>query len=830
MICLLLSLLISQLNIPTGPAGRRMTEVPISPVESFPAAFEAASTLRGSRGDTVLLVVADYVSGPLAAQLAQFQSDIASEGWTVQTHVMSGGTVEDLKLLLQNTPDIDGAILIGFLPCAWYEEDYWAPEEFPCELFLMDLDGIWVDSDYDGLYDSHSGDVAPEIWIGRIDAHSAYGPELLLLAGYFEKNHMYRSGSLGLNPNALAFNDDDWSYYTDCGLDDIYGSANVTVINSYAETTAENYLLNLAQGFEFVHLMSHSCPWGHTFKTSGGMAGTVMAPEISQVNPRTAFLQLFSCSNARWVEEGCLGNWYLFGTDYALLVSGAAKTGSMLDFEEFYGPVASGLTFGEAFREWWNYEAQGGFSGDERAWFYGNALLGDPTLRPMSGGLRTASHSIAGQQLDDYEQISTSIYSDCFPAASSNDDSPRKTVSTWLTGENGRLDIAARLYEEGSGWGPVTIVDADEYWDVGVCACYHDTSPWIAWSDFEYSTYSYRIKTAHGLNFAQVEIEVDQEGYQINPCLASTGSRLWLSWLDWDASGGAVMLKSIDGVFPATQLSSMDSWCQNPGIIVDDSGTVHLVWEERTPSGSSIMWCSGDSAGFSSPVEISSSTLCHSPRLGTDWSNSGTCIVWIDETTSASIMLRVWEGTGWGSESTLYTTSDRISEASLSRLPEPMGTGVVWQEGCGPSAKIMGLPLGGSVPVELFPFAGPAWSPVSTQDDLFWAGNDGSGWEIYASDLTGTGIGSQGSQGVLSQPCIVQNPVRGSMIIALPENTSPFESDILVHDVSGRTVLSSRITLQPGAETLLDFSALPAGVYMISFGEGLPPCRFVLLK
>ena len=271
------------------------------------ASFATVSTLRGVRGSRVLLVAADYLADPLSSQIALLQSDIASQGWDVDLQVMSGGTVEDLKTLLQNTPDLDGAILIGFLPCAWYEDNYFAEEEFPCELFLMDLDGTWTDSDGDGLYDGHSGDVAPEIWLGRIDAHAAPGPEIPLLAEYLEKNHLYRTGSMGLDQAALTFNDDDWSYYSDCGLNGLYGPSNVTVVNSSSQTTADDYLLFLDQGYEFVHLMAHSCPWGHTFKVPGGMAGTVMAPEISQVNPRTAFYQLFSCSNARWVGAGMPG-------------------------------------------------------------------------------------------------------------------------------------------------------------------------------------------------------------------------------------------------------------------------------------------------------------------------------------------------------------------------------------------------------------------------------------------------------------------------------------------------------------------------------------------
>jgi hypothetical protein len=223
------------------------------------------------------------------------------------------------------------------------------------------------------------------------------------------------------------------------------------------------------------------------------------------------------------------------------------------------------------------------------------------------------------------------------------------------------------------------------------------------------STYSYRIKTACGDDFSQVEVQVEQEGYQMSPCLASTGTVLWLAWLDWDAEGGAVMLKSIDGTFPASQLSAIGEWCQNPELIVDNSGTVHLVWEERFPSGSRIMWCCGDLSGFSSPVEVSSGELCHSPSLDIDRASTEICLLWIDEAGDASIELRSWNGTGWGDEESVYTTEERIWGAFLSKLPEPLGTGVIWQQGCGASSKIMGYPLGGSEPLELLPFAGPAF-------------------------------------------------------------------------------------------------------------------------
>ena len=814
--------------LPGGPRGLPMHRVEPSPMIHRPVSFQTVSELEGVRGNRVLLVVADYAADPLSSQLATLQSDIASQGWDVELQVMSGGTAEDLKSLLQNTLDLDGAILIGFLPCAWYED---TEEEFPCELFMMDLDGTWTDGDGDGLYDGHSGDVAPEIWLGRIDAHAAPGPEIPLLAAYLEKNHLYRTGSMGLDQSALAFNDDDWNYYSDCGLDDIYGPSNVTVVNSSAQTTAADYLLFLDQGYEFVHLMAHSCPWGHTFKVPGGMAGTVMAPEISEVNPRTAFYQLFSCSNARWVEQGCLGNWYLFGTDYGLLITGAAKTGSMLDFEEYYGPLASGSSFGEAFRDWWEYQAQGGFSADERAWFYGNALLGDPTLRPMVGSGATAADRLAAEISAAAQQVSTSSYSDCHPDAATGSGAPGQSVAAWVSGENGRLDVAARLYEEGAGWGSVIYVDPDEYWDMGVSACYHDTSPWIAWSDFEYATYSYRIKTACSVDFSQVEVQVEQEGYQVFPELASDGDRLWLAWLDWDAEGGAVMLKSLDGEFTDTQLSGIGEWCQNPGILAGNGGTMHLIWERRTPSGSSVMWCCGDTGGFSSPVEVSSGELCHSPALGYSSQDSAAVLVWSNETSAGtSLMKREWESSSWSDEMEVYSSNENISHISYGPLPEPAGEGLMWQEDFGGSARVMALPASGGTAEQLLSFTGPQWCPVSTAGQVFWAGNQGTGWDIFAQEFTELGVEGEDPSIPGLAPVLCQNPVRSSLRFYLPSGSRPVSTTLTVYDLSGRSVKRTGVDIQPEGFASVDCSGLPAGVYTAVFRNGAEPVRFVLVK
>ncbi|MCD4708517.1 MAG: T9SS type A sorting domain-containing protein [Candidatus Sabulitectum sp.] len=812
--------------VPTGITTLPLIDVEKSPLEELPASFQNISIpiYQPTDGNTVLVVVADYVATPLTAELSQFQTDLTAEGWNVIVQNMSGGTAVDLKGLLLSTPDIDGAIFIGFLPCAWYEEDYWAPEEFPCELYFMDLDGIWTDADSDGLFDSHTGDVAPEIWLGRIDAHAAeFGSETQMLSQYFQKNHLYRTGSLTPPSRALTFIDDDWSYYSDCGLNSIYGASNVTVVNSETQTTAENYLSRLAEGYEFIHLMAHSCPWGHTFKVPTGMAGTVMAPEIAQVNPNTAFLQLFSCSNARWVETGCLGNWYLFGTDMGLMISGAAKTGSMLDFEYFYNPVGTGSTFGEAFRNWWEYEAQGGFSSSERAWFYGNALLGDPTLKPV-GGILLNSGVDHGYGLTDAFAVSTSSHSDCFPAV---DTYGSITAIAWLTGENGRLDVAARFYDDSSdSWSQVYTVDADEYWDNAVSVCFDGSGvPWLAWSDFELSTYSYRIKAAHGIPFESVETVAPQEGYQVSPDLAYT-DRMWLIWQDWEATGGRIMLKALDGSVPAQQLSSTGEWAVSPAISEGSDGKLHALWVKQTPAGSSIMWTFGDETGFSSPVEISSGNFCHSPH--TSFVSGILAAAWQSDDPVSSITARIWDGTAWNPAETITSGENHFINPVV--CATPLGElSLYWQEGRSNAVAMASVHTtsGWSIPFQPVSPSGPAWSPVASGNNIYWAGTQGGDWNIYTEVSTGI---EYGVSPIGFMPSITSNPVRSNLEIRLPEGSQHFSGSISIFDITGRKVLESTAVIESGSTFIINCSNLPSGIYSLAIQNADAPVQFTLLR
>ena len=815
-------------DLPSGPEVRSASEVPPSPLVGKEPSFIEITAHSGATGDSdVMIVVADGLETVLAPDLTQLQADLVSEGWSVSLHVMAGGSAEDLRAFLAGQSGLAGAILIGNLPRAWFERDGWGHEEFPLDLFLMDLDGVWTDSDSDGLYDGHTGNRAPEIWVGRIDAHAVeFGNEVQLLQEYLTANHLYRTGSLAAPDRALAFNDDDWSYYGSSGLADIYST--VKVVNNDLQTDADRYLAELETGYEFVHLMAHSSPWGHTFKIPGGFGGTVMAPEISAVGPETVFIQLFSCSNCRWTEPNCLGNWYLFGTDYGLLAIGSTKTGSMLDFQEFYGPIGAGKCPGYAFKVW--FTSVGIWDID---WHYGCVLLGDPTLMPLSGrGIH--STAVPGEQvLPDmtFETVSTSQHSDCHPVIAGNSDD---IWVAWLTAENGRLDIAAREFSGGS-WGNVLTVDADEYWDVTPSLAVDGSGePWLAWADFDYSTFGYRIKLATGPSFSTVTVAADRDGYDIDPKLAWT-DRMWLVRQVWDRGEGDIMVKAMDGSFPDTYLTGTGTWDLSPAAAPDPQGMLHVAWVETGTWGSRIMWSLGNESGFSTPVQVSSGEFCSSPDLVR--AGEELLLLWCEDSPSR-ILIAEWDGSDWETPVVLFTSPGAAAFSPTAGISPSGELFAVWQLGNGAGAEIWQSTrtgAGWSTASLLLDTDGPDWFPALTNGVIAWAGTDAGGdWQIFAERDGGVGIEGSVYSGSPSSFSFLGNPVRESLILSIQ---NPLEYDaqvtVAVYDISGRRVID--ITRTPETDSTLEIrcSALPPGVYCVAASApGITPWRgmFTIVK
>lgn len=802
--------------IPTmdGPAPRMAAEVEPCPLIYLEAGFSIQRVSCFDRGDSdVCIIVASGLEIPLAPELAQFALDLEAEGFDVSTSVMTGGTSSDLREFLQGQTELGGAILIGNLPVAWYEMDEWGHEEFPMDLYFMDLDGIWSDSDVDGLLDGHSGDRAPEIWIGRIDPHAMeFGNELFLLKDYFAKNHAYRTGSMAVPARALAFNDDDWHYCDDEGLDYIYST--VDVINNSTETTAAYYCDRLAYGYEFVHVMTHSSPWGHTFMVPSGYSGTVTAPEISAINPQTVFVQLFACSNTRWTEPNCLGNWYLFGDDFGQLAIGSTKTGAMLSFEAFYQPIGEGKIPGAAFSDW--FATVGIYN---PPWHYGCGLLGDPTLQPLSS--KDAGSNLESSSADnvflEYESISTSLFSDCYPVAV-YDYSSSKTYCAWVTGNNGRLDINARIHD-GSNWGPVITVDPDAYWDVTPFLEIDGSGiPYLAWGDFGLANYDYNIKVAYGSDFSTVNTVTSESGYNVDPKLVWT-DRMWLIWQTWQRAEGDIMLKSLDGSITETFVSNVETDDFSPAACADPAGNdVHIAWVEGSTDGERIVWISGNEFGFSSAQELSSGSFCRAPDIAV--ASGQMFLVWQEDDNGSSIRARVWSGSGWEPEQELYSS---VSETAVVPVigESPLGNAfVAWQLGKGTNAQIWHSAYDGvsgwSTPSLLVDPEGPAWLPALAHGIIAWAGTGGEyNWDIYVSMDGGVGI-NPGEENQEYNFTLERNPVRSTAYINIESDyEGSFNADTKLFDISGKLIYDSREFITSGESLQIPCGNFPSGIYLI---------------
>lgn len=810
------------LSVPE-PAGAPVADFSMTarcPLEEHPASFSGLSASHLDRSDSdVLVVVSSSVAAPLSGRLVRFQQDLEAEGFDVVVEQMSGGDAEDLRAQIQSHPGLGGAILVGWLPAAWYEMDEWGGphEEFPLDLFFMDTDGVWSDADGDGMYDSHSGDVGAEIWVGRIDAHAVeFGGEIEMLAGFLDKNHFYRTGAMSVPARAMAFNDDDWAFYDDCGLSSIYST--VDVYNDENQTTAAWYRDRLAHGYEFVHLMSHSSPWGHTFKTTSGYSGTVMAPEIAQINPQTVFVQLFACSNCRWTEPDCLGNWYLFGEDCCQLAIGSTKTGSMLDFEVFYGPIGDGAIPGAAFETWMN---QVGIY--DEAWHYGCVLLGDPTIRPMGGAAAASIPPSGGTGHEGgraWVQVSNSTHSDCYPSVAG--DAGDLWVA-WMTGGTARLDIATRHFD-GASWGSVTVVDSDEYWDVQpALALDASGQPWLAWASFEEASYGYDIMIAHGAGFGTVSTLVDGSGYDVDPSLSLAGGKLWLTWQTWRRGEGDIMVRTVDGTFPETILSGPEgSEDFSPVSASDGSGCVHAAWVRSDQEGDRIMWSRGNSSGFSAPVAVTSAgCFARSPSLS--FEGGMMRLVWQEGDAAGagtSIRCMTWDGASWSAPVTIYSTGLETICLPVTGTSPTGGLFTAWQQGRGSAARLWASTWSGSgwsTPALLLDTDGPAWTPALCGGVIAWAGDEsGSDWNIWVSLEGGVGIGSP-SEPVIEGVALLRNPVRGTAFLSVPAGLA--DIDVTVVDLAGRVVASASVPVEGGTAGF-SCADLPTGAYLLRVSAG----------
>lgn len=771
----------------------------------------------------VAVLVDSRIYSELVTEIDTFADDLVNEGYNVQLDTVSGMDSDSLRNYLSGITDIEGAIFIGELPVAWYEMHDWGAEEFPIELFFMDLDGTWTDSDNDGLYDGHTGDVEPEIWVGRLYARRLlWDDEITLMKNYFDKNHQYRTTGLGVPQRGLSFVDDDWYYYGSCYLDMVY--SDLTVITDYDSTVADEYRSQMQKGYEWIHICAHSSPWGHTFKSSSGYSGTVFNYELFVLNPQAVFYNLFACSGTRFVEENYSAGWYLFGDNDGLALVGASKTGSMLYFDDFYTHLGSGDNIGDAFKKW--FIANGELS---RPWFYGNNILGDPTLKCMmnDGGYEDDEESEMNISVDwsSPEKVDSNPESDAFPELKLINDRLWVIFESGRSPSNGRADIYS-LYREYGSWSPAMNIGSHEYWDYKPVIEELNGEPVSVWTHF-CTDYNYNLKYSKyssGSWSAAQNVGIDSS-WQMQPSMASSGDTLWLSW-----QTRKDMVSNIYASFMANS-----TW-STPEKITLVSG------EEFSPV--TIMDNSGSPLVFYSKFKDNSSEIWYSRKEGGNWNEygpvSGTQVKAYrpDAAVSDSFMWVTWESFDDGAGKIYINRYNGSEWEGIQEVPSPCDNNIFPSIVTGPYGRcwiawqgryngewdiyVSCYETNWSTP-EVINLTGPGINNSLEVDSnslwIAWQNYSDEEWNIYMSEKSLTGIEESDDSIRNSIIRCIPNPFSGNTAITF-RLKSKTDVTIEIYDINGREIKTFKEgTLEPGLHRVIwngknrKGEKVPSGIY-----------------
>jgi len=261
---------------------------------SFGGFQDEYSRLLNRESGFSILVHRDIYS-QILQELQQYKADIENQGYTVHIDTVKGGTPLEIKNWVKERYQAGtiGFFFIGDIPAAWAEV---SGDQFPCDLYYMDLDGDWEDTDGDGVYETHNpgmGDMGPEVYIGRLYTSTlSWDSEVSMIQSYLNKIHFYRLGELTVDWRGLEYVDEDW-YDMDIFLDAIYFD-NVSRYDYGHKTTAMDHLEKLSEGRHFVTVCAHSYPGGHHFGSRPTEAVTYAHVYVYSPTEREAKLMLGS--------------------------------------------------------------------------------------------------------------------------------------------------------------------------------------------------------------------------------------------------------------------------------------------------------------------------------------------------------------------------------------------------------------------------------------------------------------------------------------------------------------------------------------------------------
>ena len=340
-----------------------------------------------------------------------YLTELEKSSYSIDVFEYQSGTPEELRDFFKNLyfsqNSLDGVIFVGDLPYVIYElHDNWGGgsgdyDDFPCDLFFMDMTGTWEDvGDCDGCeanngkYDkiTDNSDLA-EIWVSRIfpghvKNHEEY---ITVINNYLERVANFREKETLTYDNALVYDDDDWKNMANDDknhLSNIFQESKIDVAEEDSAgnvCTANNYKTNvLPENYQLVYLRSHGYPGGHGFYENNKQSFNYVyiTNYLSKVGD-VAFYFLFVCSGCDFSSTdnnfGFLGGRAIFNDHGGILSVGSTKTGGIWDDSYFFNKLASKSNFGDSFIYWIN-NALNDYPDIGPQWWYGMVLIGDGSV------------------------------------------------------------------------------------------------------------------------------------------------------------------------------------------------------------------------------------------------------------------------------------------------------------------------------------------------------------------------------------------------------------------------------------------------------------------
>ena len=315
------------------------------------------------KSPVICLIVKDTVYTPLEDRLQRWKSDKENLGATVVVKIVSNESPSAIRSYLKNVTNLVGCLMVGDIPYVEYEWNFTdidgtqKHDRFPTDLYYMNLHTNWIDKNGNGAYDTISGSLTPDIWVGRLKASNLSGGETELLKNYFDKNHNYIMGVLTRPRRALVYVDEVTDYYVDelapatvNAMREIY--PDIVSVYDRRYTNATDYMARLDEPFSLVRIIVHSGGIGHHFLYNGNWDGKIYPLDIKSLDPKAFFYVITSCNDFDYRRRDYMGAWYLFGS-YGLFAMGDSSVSDILNVlpERFY-PSLKTSSFGAAYLAW----------------------------------------------------------------------------------------------------------------------------------------------------------------------------------------------------------------------------------------------------------------------------------------------------------------------------------------------------------------------------------------------------------------------------------------------------------------------------------------------